>query len=252
MKFIWTISFFILFSITGQAQVVNSDYQKLFDHYMMDEFEDCLKKSMKFIEKDKHRRSPEPYIFDARSHVGLNMEEGDFDTRVDHIKSAVKLAGKYARYRDKTDDPLAYQKLYSEDLTEIKESAYEIAFYFIQGEKLRKANYYVRKVHKMQEEEPIVQVLAGMAKMTQGNFRMGTPMFEEGIEALKQQEINAVESETVNKLLYHYLRQFRPVAERLDKQDEFMKVATSVNELLFGEYADRADRLIESFGNDQG
>ena len=43
MKFIWTTIFFLLFSLTGQTQVVNSDYQKLFDLYMMDTFEDCCK-----------------------------------------------------------------------------------------------------------------------------------------------------------------------------------------------------------------
>ncbi len=251
MKFIWTTIFFLLFSLTGQTQVVNSDYQKLFDLYMMDNFEDCLKKSSKFIDKDKHHRSPEPYIYAARSHMGLSREEGDFDTRVDHIKSAVKLAGKYARYRDKMEDPSAYNTLYDMDLEEIKKSSYEIAFYYLQENRLRKGNYYIRKVHKMQENNPMVQVLAGIAKMTQRNFRMGTPMFEEGMEALKDQEKYTVESETVNQLLYHQLRHFRQIAERLDKQEEFMKVANSVNDLLFGEYAERADQLVNSFGKDK-
>lgn len=247
MKFIWTTIFSFSLIFSGQSQVVNSDYQKLFDHYMLDEYEDCLKKANKFIDKDKHHRSPEPYIYAARAHMGLSEEEGDFDTRVDHIKSAVKLAGKYARYRDKMDDPSPYNELYSIDLEEIKKASFEIAFYYLQENRARKGNYYVRKVYKMQENDPMVKVLAGIAKMSQRNFRMGTPMFEEGMAALKDQEKYNVESETVNQLLYHQLRLFRDIADRLNKQEEFMKVATAVNDLLFGEYAERADQLIESF-----
>ena len=63
-KFIST-ALIIAISFVGFSQVNGGKYDKLFDEFLMEDFEGCLKQSFKLIDKEESRNEPEPYLYVA-------------------------------------------------------------------------------------------------------------------------------------------------------------------------------------------
>jgi hypothetical protein len=237
MKFIIT-SLLSIFALASFSQVVNSDYQKLFDLYIMDKHEDCLDKSLSFIEKDDHRRSPEPYIFASRAILKLYPMAETHDEEEDLIKDGLKYGAKYVKYKNKLDNPEDFDVFYKEDEEALIAAGLEMAKYYYYESKLRKSAYYVRKVYKIGGEDPSTELLAGLAYLINRNHRQGINLVKNGINHYEKADTPAHSYDEIeNELIVNFLKAYRPVAKSLKKSQEYNDLLTQIHQLLPVEYA---------------
>ncbi len=191
-----------------QAQVVNSDFQKLFDLYILDDNEDCYYQSLKRMDKDKYRRSPEVYLYAMRSGVKLLDNRHFIEENPRLLKDVLKYGAKYVKYKEKTDNPEDFDLLYAHDIELLRITGLEEAEYYYHESKFRKAAYYAKKVYKLAPEDPRNQLLLGLAQLTRRNTREGQENLKEGIKSLAQEPSDKDEDliEKEKELIYYLAR----------------------------------------------
>ena len=177
--------FFIVLSTSFlNAQFVNSDFQKLFDLYIMDKNEECYFQSLKRMEKDKFRTSPEVYFFAMRSSIKLLDDREFMENNPRLLKDALKYGYKYVKYKNKQENPGDFDLYYSVDVEKMRFIGLDEAEYYYHESKYRKAAYYAKKVYKLAPEDPRVQLILGLAQLTRRNTREGKASVEEGLKNL--------------------------------------------------------------------
>ena len=208
MKRIIPLFLVVLFSFNLNAQVVNSDFQKLFDLYILDKHEECYFQSLKRMEKDKYRTSPEVYLYAMRASVKLLYDRHFIENNPHLLKDAIKYGTKYVKYKNKTDSPEDYNLYYKEDIENLRYVGLDEAEYYYHESKYRKAAYYAKKVYKLAPEDPRNQLILGLAQLTRRNTKEGKMNVQEGLKNLGNEPLDKDE-ELLNKekeLIYFLAR----------------------------------------------
>lgn len=234
-----------LFSLNiSQAQLVDYEFQKLFDFYILDQHEECLEKSLKMIDKDKYHRAPEAYLFAARSHLALADIVSEHKKQVNHTKAALKMGGKYVKYKNKTDRIEEYDALYSEDQDHLKSKGLEMAFYFQQEMKSAKASYYTRKVLAVKEDDPSVKLLAGLAYLLNRNVRYGQPLVDEALDSMNASHMELGEENRIEgQLLLSFMKSYKKIEADLKNAPSLASLQERLMPVLEGQYASRIEEL---------
>ncbi|GAB4375725.1 MAG: hypothetical protein Kow0075_02280 [Salibacteraceae bacterium] len=154
----------------GIAQVRNSDFQKLFDLYAMEEYEKCAWKAENYSRKDKYRRDPEPYLYMAlcfyQAHVHPEKFEEEFK---DPLKDALKYAYKF-RKKDKTGEMYEANRYL---LDKIRGEALDRAkFYFNDGD-YRKASLEFYRILKVIPDDVNILFISGVSDILSRNVTQG-------------------------------------------------------------------------------
>ncbi len=178
------VSVFVLlsaFAFPSIAQLNGNRYDKLFDLYIMGDYEKCIKKSERLTEKDATRRDPEPYLYLSMSYykVSLDRELEEYYPRA--LKNALRHAYKFVR----KDDEGTLKSTNQDYLNELTQTALEEASYQYNMNKYRKAAYYVKKIMKYEAEAYGLQVYLGVAQVLSRNRRTGLDNITAGLDSLK-------------------------------------------------------------------
>lgn len=234
--------FLISFSTLLSAQVLNPEFQKLFDLYIMNKYEKCHERALKIIEKGDHRSEPEPYVYAAMSELKLADDIDDFKERSYAIKKALKFGTKYAKYKNKSEDPYSYDVLYENDLTRFAQvSLGESKYYYHEG-KTRKAAYYAKLCHKLKPDQAEYILLDGLGKLLARNHRLGMEMVEQSRQILKT-ESREFEGELEIEMIYNFLVSLKEHAHNNTQTSEYHILVEELSDLLPTEYAEKIEKL---------
>lgn len=188
MNIIKASAIFVLFSIglghVASAQVHEGKFQKLFDLYAMERYEDVAYKAEKYTRKKKYRREPEPYLYLALSLYQIHTHSEDYDQELyeDAIRDALKYAYKFRKY----DKDSLYIEANTRNLDLIREAALSTAkFYFNDGE-YRKASSEFKRILKVDPEDVNVMFIQGVSDVLSRNESMGMKTISSALEILKE------------------------------------------------------------------
>jgi len=169
-------------SVSAQG-VVNEKYFELFDLMILGEYEKCLKKSLKYTEKEKTKDDPEPYIYASQAYLKLSQsDDPEIQEYYDRaFKNALKYAYKFSKEaEDAEEDALEdegivvdYFGTHEEYLTTLTHEALNLASYYFYENKYRKTGYYLRKILKYDEDNAVVEYMVGMSYVLNRNIGSG-------------------------------------------------------------------------------
>lgn len=183
-----TSVFIFLFQLIIQGQVVGGQYNKLFDDYIIGNYEDCLNRALKLTEKDKTRREAEPYLYVAMVYTKYYNDPDYLEIEKDDLlKDALKYAAKFVKYdaKDENSNLMAQNK---EPINEIERITVELAQFFYVEENYRKTAYYLKKSYKMKENPQVLMALAN-AQILSRSIREGERSFNLALEQISEQKI---------------------------------------------------------------
>lgn len=169
------------------AQVSGGKEQKLFDMYVMGEFEKCADRAMKMTENDNTKYDSEPYLYVALCMLKINDDPELAEYYPDAIKDALKYGAKFTkrddRLREKEEEYIFDDNI--EHINTLKEIAIqEGKGYFVQ-EDYRKAVYYYKLGQKIDPNDPVMQLMKGVGDMYSKNTREGQTEVDEAIAKFK-------------------------------------------------------------------
>ena len=231
MKIGWTIIVLCLMINVSPAQVMNSDFQKLFDLYAMEDFEKCAYKAEKFSQKDQYKRDPEPYLYMAlcfyQAHVHPEKFDQEFD---DPLKDALKYAYKF-RKKDKTGEIYRSNRVL---LDKIREEALTTAkFYYNDGE-YRKASSEFNRILKVIPDDMNIVFISGVSDIMARNPSVGERSVGIAMDTLKAQEADKrFEKDPVtNDLLVKAFVEYTNYLAENQKQDQAEEVIAFSRKLM--------------------
>lgn len=221
----------MLASTLASAQVKNSDFQKLFDLYTMEEYDRCAYKAERYSQKDKYRREPEPYLYMALCFYQAHVQPEKFDQEFDDpLKDALKYAYKF-RKKDKEGE------LYEANrdlLDKIREEALTNAkFYYNDGD-YRKASSEFRRILKVIPDDVNVLFITGVANIMAKNTALGEKYVNEALDTLQaQRERGDFEKDEVTyAVLVKAFVGYTEFLAEVGRLDEAMEVMTFARRLL--------------------
>ena len=249
MKFFSSITLLLITLFNSDAQVVNSDFQKLFDLYIMDKNEECYSQSLKRMEKDKYRTSPEVYVFAMRSAVKLLDDRHFTENNPRLLKDALKYGTKYVKYKNRTENPGDYDLYYSVDIENLRYIGLDEAEYYYHESKYRKAAYYSKKVYKLAPDDPRNQLILGLAQLTRRNTREGKANLEAGLENLANESSDKGNEllEKEKEIIYFLARASSIELVGMHKQELAREIIESLSMVLTKQ---QQEKLNEQFQNE--
>lgn len=138
----------LVFSKTAFSQS-EKDMDKMLFYYVDEKYEKLLDMAMGFVEDDKTRRNPVPYIYVSRAYYEMSKIE-EFDEAYPRaFRDAVKYAVKY-RKKDKDGEFIEENAEYIDVL---KVQTFEMADNYYQIGKYSKANTYFKYITGMDPED---------------------------------------------------------------------------------------------------
>jgi hypothetical protein len=172
--------FSMLVSIGGSAQVADGKHQKLFDLYVLGEFEDCLKKAERLSEKDKYKSDSEVYLWISMCNYEICMDnELSFyhkNCQKDALKNGVKFKKKDDKLKSKEEKYLFDQNV--DYITKLKEyGCSEAKSYYLEKD-YRKAAYYYNLSYDLDQSDDAIRLMKGVADLKNRNYREGQDMVD--------------------------------------------------------------------------
>ncbi len=196
-----SFSIFLLvftFIQTSNAQLTGGKYDKLFDLYILGDYEKCIKKATRYTERDKTKRDPEPYLYLSKSYLAVSQDRELQEYYPRALKNALKHA--YKLYRK--DDETSLMEDNADFFEELKTVAVEEAMYNYNLNDFRKSAYFFKKILKFDPDDYTVQLMCGVAQVKARNRRTGTDNVNAALAALKKEmEENGVIEGSGSELL---------------------------------------------------
>ncbi len=184
MKFSLRILIVLLISSTYLSTlnpVSAQEYSDLLVMYMDEDYEKCLKKSLKYTEKDKTKRHPLPYLYASMAYFEMSRDHAYHDSYPKAYRRALSYAMKYR----KKDKLMAY-RIDSEDYLEKLKLilAEEIENYKLDDSDRanRKIISSLKKVAKLDPDDLGCSVLRGIYEIRNKNRSEGRKYLRAGLE----------------------------------------------------------------------
>jgi len=148
------------FGANAQVEGGGEDFQKLFDWFVLEKYEDCLFKATTMSEKEKYQKAPEPWLY--MSMCLLKIAESNDDELTEKYPKALANSLKYAakgRKKDKSGE-LFEQNI--EFFDEIKKLGCADAHGYLNEGNHKKAASLYKKVLKVDKTDYAIQYMTGV------------------------------------------------------------------------------------------
>ncbi len=190
MKRVFLASILVLMGLmSARAQVRNSDFQKLFDLYTMEDYDKCAYKAEKYTPKDKYRRDPEPYLYMAMCFYQAHVQPEKFNQEFDNpLKDALKYAYKF-RKKDKTGELYDANR---ELLDKIRSEALFNAKFYYNDSDYRKASNEFKRIQKVIPDDFNVMLMTGVADIMSKNASQGERLVIIAMDSIRAQDGSGV------------------------------------------------------------
>ena len=164
------------------SQTISKKFDKLVFLYIDEKYEKCAKLGLNYTEDDQLRRDPIPYLYVSMSFFEIAKTQSLSEKYPDAFKNSLKYAYKY---RKKDKDEIYVQK-YHGFLVALKDSANRLAQYYIQQESYRKAASTYKYAVRFAPDDPLIQVLQGLAEIKARNVGEGERNLNLGMERIDE------------------------------------------------------------------
>jgi len=157
------------------AQVKGGDdkFDKLFDLFVLEKYEDCAYKAENYTMNDKYRKDPEPYLYLSMCFFKISKTDFDVETYKDPLKDALKYAYKF-RKKDKDTSIYNENKAY---INKLKEAGIVRVRSYYDEEKYRKSAYFCASILKIEMDDDNIRFPKGvydlLSRNTQGARDIG-------------------------------------------------------------------------------
>lgn len=231
VKQIWIFPMLVIWGLNGSAQVMNSEFQKLFDLYAMEKYEKCAYKAEGYTRKDKYKREPEPYLYMAlclyQAHLNPELFEGEFK---DPLKDALKYAYKF-RKKDKSGELYEANRFL---LDKIREEALDRPKFYFNDNDYRKASSEFARVLKVVPEDVNILFIGGVADIMAKNITQGEKYVNQALDTLRAQETRGtfVKDDVTHDLLIKAFVSYTDYLAQNGQADKAMEVITLGRKLI--------------------
>jgi tetratricopeptide (TPR) repeat protein len=218
-------------SFPSLAQVVNSDFQKLYDLYTMEKYEKCAYKAESYTRKDKYRRSAEPYLYMALCHYQAHVHPELFTNEFpDALKDAMKYAYKF-RKKDKTGELYEPNKFL---LDKIREEALMQAKFYYNNEDYRKAASEFKRILKVLPDDVNIMFMTGVSMIESKNLGEGQKFVDQALDSLKLfEEQNRFEKDEVtHEMLIKGVIAYTKYLDENAKLEKALEIITMIRKLI--------------------
>ncbi len=143
-----------LFTATANVWAQTDAEKEYFDLLMMyldADFEKLLKESEKYMDKDKTKRDPLPYLYASMAYYDIS-QNSEVDVEVDTrypLREALKLAGKYIRY----DRDAQYQEEGKDYIPKLMMTIKNEAIAKLAEDDDNRASYYFKQILRIDEAD---------------------------------------------------------------------------------------------------
>lgn len=172
----------IFFPFKLKAQEV--EYGDLLVLYVGEEYEKCLKKSLKYTEKDKTKKHPLPYLYASMAYFEMSRDHAFHSDYPKAFRRALSYAAKYR----KKDKYFAYRDDSEAHLEKLKLTlAEEIENYQLDGSEKanRKIVSSLKKLAKLDPEDSGITILRGLYEIKNKNRTEGRKYLSDGIDKIE-------------------------------------------------------------------
>lgn len=223
--------FLVLPKMHGTAQIVDSEFQKLFDLYAMEDYEKCLVKAESYTRKDKYSREAEPYLYMALCLYHAHVSPEKFDKEYpDALKEALKYAYKF-RKKDKQGELYDANKFLLDKIRE--EALNQAKFYFNDGD-YRKASSEFSRILKVMPDDINIIFVTGVSLIEAKNLGEGQKYVNQAIDSLEvfEKEKRFVKDEVTNLMLIKSFISYTNYLDLSNKLDDALEIITLARKLL--------------------
>lgn len=218
-------------SLCAKAQVKNSDFQKLFDLYTMEEYAKCAYKAEKYSQKEKYRRDPEPYLYMAMCFYQAHVQPEKFDQEFDDpLKDALKYAYKF-RKKDKTGELYDANRVL---LDKIREEALSNAKFYYNDSDYRKASSEFKRIQKVIPDDMNVMMMTGVADIMAKNASQGERLVVIALDSMRAQDARKVweKDDVTHDIMIKGFVGYTNYLSEVDRVDEAQEVMTFARQLV--------------------
>lgn len=187
MKLLATTIFLILaiFTSTNLQGQSNNDYMDLLVLYVDGDYEKCLKKADKYMDKDETKKDPLPYLYTAMSFYEMSRDHKYVEDYPNAYRQCLSYLSRY-RKKDKT---YQFKKDAEPFIEKIKfEVAEQIDNYELGGTEkdYRKSKSLLKKLKKIDPEDIGVQILLGVHYIKAKDKSSGKAEIKEAFENIEE------------------------------------------------------------------
>jgi hypothetical protein len=187
-SFLSIFTFYFL-SISGtlftyQVNAQEMEYADLLVLFVEEEYEKCLKKSIKYTQKDKTKKHPLPYLYASLTYYEISRDHQFHDTYPKAFKQCLSYAIKYRR----KDEYLAYRDDSETHLEKLKLIlAEEIDNYQLDQSPRanRKITSILKKLSRLDPDDFGVTILRGLYEIKNNNRTEGRKYLTKGLDSIK-------------------------------------------------------------------
>ena len=199
-KFIST-ALIIAISFVGFSQVNGGKYDKLFDEFLMEDFEGCLKQSFKLIDKEESRNEPEPYLYVAMIYLKFADMPEMAETYPNALKESQKYAAKAVKKDQKArnakdenraeqDDEGYYWEKNKEFFDQLKRTSMDEADFYFNEDNFSKAASSYSKILKWDSEDENILMITAACYYLSKNTGQGKITLDQAIKLIKDNYSN--------------------------------------------------------------
>lgn len=195
MKKIFIAAIIFLTGFSASAQVNGGKYDKLFDEFLMEDYEGCLKQAFKLTEKEDTRNEPEPYLYIAMINLKLNQNPELSELNPNALKEAQKFAAKAVKKDEKPRNPKAenpaeedaagyYWEKNQEFFNQLKRASMDEADYFFNEDNFSKAASSYAKILKFDATDENILMITAACQYLSKNVGQGKLTLQEAVKQI--------------------------------------------------------------------
>ncbi len=181
----------VLFIFSGMmlsAQVAGGKHQKLFDLFVMGNYDACLKKALKMTESDKYKSDSEPYLWASMCYFEImnDPELSEFYPKAlrDALKYGVKFRKKDEKLKKK-ELPYLYDKNI-DFIYKLKDLAITEGKGYLAQDDYRKAVTYYKLGLGLDPDDDALRLIKGVVDLYNKNTREGQTDVDLALEHFKE------------------------------------------------------------------
>ncbi len=197
----------IFFAQLISTKVNGQEYMDLLVRIVDEDYEKCLKKSLKYTNKSETRKDPLPYLYASMAYYNMSRDNQYREDFPKAFKQALRYVGKYRR-KDKSyaykEDAVDYIEKLKFVLAEVMEN--NLLLYQDRPTRAIKKNIsLLKKIEKMDPEDKGITLLRGVYEIKNRNRSEGRDLIEEALEYINTlEDVSLFDSLTESQ--QHYLK----------------------------------------------
>lgn len=207
------------------AQQMEKKYGDLFDMYIIDNYEKCMKKAMKYTESEKTKRDDEPWLYVCMSYYKMSQMSEFTEKYPDALMESIKAGTKF-RKADRSGKTWEANQDFFDEYKEYMLNKF--------GKEVKNGSYkdatkYLKKFTKVDEQDFGLQIITGVVHLLADKAE-GEMMITAALDSLNA-EYKSKKYEPQNMKKDALMQEaFVDYTAMLAKKEDYMNLAKKIAE----------------------